>query len=459
MLSEAGFITTINPATGEKIFDHPTLGDAELLDLLAQADDAYQAWRLTSIDHRIGLFRAMASALDNCAEDFARVSSIEMGRPYPQSLGEANQVSTIFRYYADNAKKLLAPRPLNVPGFRHAETVPEAVGVVLAIEPWNSPLFQAMRAAAPNIMLGNTVILKPSSITPGSTLLFDRVFAEVGFPEHVYTTALFSASSAPTLIEDPRVRAITLTGSNAAGASVGEQAGRAGKPVVLELGGSDPFVVLDSADVDAAASTASMCRLLIGGQTCISPKRVILADSIADSFIEKYSAAFASQVVGDPFDEKTTVGPLASAEAADDLQELYQDAIDKGATVLVAGGRVAGPGAYFTPAVLTDITPDMRLYTEEAFGPIGMIYRVANADAAVELANDTIYGLGASVFGSEEEARAVAARIDSGSVAINSWLGGPVEVPFGGTKASGTGRELGPSGIEQFANVKTYAFA
>jgi succinate-semialdehyde dehydrogenase / glutarate-semialdehyde dehydrogenase len=330
------------------------------------------------------------------------------------------------------------------------------VGVVLGIEPWNGPMYQAMRVAAPNLMLGNTVLLKPAEICAGSTSLFDRLFLEAGFPPHVFRTALVSVDQVSAFIADPRLRAVTLTGSDRAGSQVGEQAGRHIKPVVLELGGSDALIVLDSANVARAAKVAARCRLMLGGQVCASPKRVIVTEGVADAFVEQFVETFRQHTVGDPFDPDTTLGPLSTTAAADLLQEQYRDAVDKGATILVDGGRMDGPGAFFRPAMLTDITPDMRVYREEAFGPLAMIYRVRDADAAVELANASAYGLGGTVFGDDAEARDVAARLDTGMVGINMFLGAPIQIPFGGTKRSGVGRELGRSGMDAFANVKTY---
>jgi succinate-semialdehyde dehydrogenase/glutarate-semialdehyde dehydrogenase len=290
--------------------------------------------------------------------------------------------------------------------------------------------------------------------------LFDQLFAEAGFPADVYQTALVSQAQVSAYIADPRVRAVTLTGSDRAGSAIGEQAGRNIKPVVLELGGSDAFVVLDSADVAKAAGTAVACRLMVGGQVCISPKRIILTEAVADAFIMRFTESFGNQKLGDPFDPETTVGPLSSQTAADLLQEQYQDALDKGATALVPGGRVDGPGAFFRPAAITGITPDMRVYSEEAFGPLAMIYRVPDADAAVALANSSQYGLGGTVFSEDlDEARRVAGQLDTGGVGINGFLGAPIQIPFGGTKRSGFGRELGRSGMDQFANIKTYGIA
>jgi succinate-semialdehyde dehydrogenase / glutarate-semialdehyde dehydrogenase len=451
---------TVNPATGEVVREFAPLSDDQAQALLVRAHAAYLTWRETPVADRAKLFLRFAELVEANTGELARLVTLEMGKPLAQSKGEPGTVVAMFRYYAEHGEELLADEETRVPGFTTVITRREPVGVVLGIEPWNVPLYQAMRATAPNLMLGNTVLLKPSEVSAGSTLFLDRLFAEAGFPADVYQTALVSTAQVSAYIADPRVRAVTLTGSDRAGAAVGEQAGRNIKPVVLELGGSDAFIVLDSANAAKAASVAATCRLAIGGQVCVSPKRVIVTEAVADEFIAKYAQRFASVKVGDPFDPETTMGPLSSATAADALQEQYKDAVDKGATVLVAGGRVDGPGAFFQPAVVTDITPEMRIYTEEAFGPLGMIYRVPDADAAVELANSTKYGLGGTVYGEDlDEARRVAGRLDTGAVGINRYLGAPVEIPFGGTKSSGVGRELGRSGMDQFANIKTYGIA
>ncbi|MEC5317804.1 aldehyde dehydrogenase family protein [Brenneria populi subsp. brevivirga] len=449
---------TFNPAKGELLRHYPTLSDEQARDLLAQSHEAYLAWRSVPLTRRVALFREIADRLGANQERIAEQIALEMGKPLAQAKPEVSLSASIFRYYADHAEELLADTETQVGGFSRVYTRREAIGVVVGIEPWNAPLYQAVRVAAPNLMLGNTVLLKPAEISVGSTLILEELFAAAGFPPAVFQVALVSREQVSQYIADPRVRAVTLTGSNRAGSSIGEQAGRHIKPVVLELGGSDPFIVLDSADVAAAAGTAAVCRLALGGQICVSPKRVIVTEKIAAAFIQAYSEVFAKQKIGDPFAPDTTLGPLSSPEAADALQAQYQDAIDKGATVLVEGGRVPGPGAYFRPAVLTDLTPSMRLYYEEAFGPVGLIYRVADADAAVALANDSRYGLGGTVFGQDlTEATRVAEALDTGMVGINQYLGAPIEIPFGGTKASGIGRELGRNGMDAFANIKTYA--
>ncbi|HLV03216.1 aldehyde dehydrogenase family protein [uncultured Georgenia sp.] len=451
---------SLDPATGRLLRTFPTLSDDEMEDALARAHAAFARWRETSLEERVECFRRFAALAEDNAEELARQSTREMGKPLAHSMLEVSTVVDVFTYLADHGPALLADVPATVPGFSTAVTRREPVGVVLGIEPWNLPLYQAARAAAPNLMLGNTVLLKPSEITPGSTLLLDGLMREAGFPADVYRTVLLSPEQVSRLIADPRVRAVTLTGSDRAGAAVGEQAGRHIKPVVLELGGSDPFIVLDDADVPAAAATAAQGRLLLNGQACIAPKRVIVTDAVAEDFLAAYTPIFAEQTVGDPFDPATTVGPLSSAQAVERLQAQYDDAVAKGATVLVPGGQTDGPGAFFRPAVITDITPEMRVYHEEAFGPLGMVYRVADADAAVELANSSPYGLNGTVFSADlDAARGVARRLDVGGVGINGWLAAPSTLPFGGTKRSGVGRELGPVAMEAFANLKSYATA
>lgn len=449
---------TLNPATGELLRAWPGLDDATAESMLARSHQAYLTWRDIPIEERIKLFREVAGLIDANADALGQQTTIEMGKPIAQAIGEAKGAAEMFSYYAEHGAELLADEEVAVPGLSRVVVRREPVGVILGIEPWNAPLYQAMRAAAPNLMLGNTVIVKPAEITPGSTLMLDSIFRQAGFPDAAYQTALLSVDQVSSLIADPRVRGVTLTGSDRAGSAVGEQASRYIKPLVLELGGSDAFVVLESADLQKAAETAATCRLIIGGQACALPKRLIVLEKVADEFIERFLPLFTNQQIGDPLDPRTTLGPMSSIAAADLLQAQYQDAIDKGATVLAPGGRLEGPGAYFRPAVVTGITPDMRLFSEEAFGPLGIVFRVPDADAAIELANATKYGLGGSVFAEDaDEAQRVASALDTGGVGINTFLGARVELPFGGTKSSGVGRELGRTGMDQFANLKTYA--
>lgn len=450
---------TTNPATGQVLQVWDRLPDDQAAAFLTRAHDGFLSWREVPRALRAACLRRVADLIDGHTEDFARLVTSEMGKPYPQSVHGVGLASSMLRYYAEHGETWLADEDITIPGFSRTVIRREPMGVVLGIEPWNGPQYMAMRVAAPNLMLGNTVLIKPHEITAGSTLLFDELFVEAGFPVGVYQTAMLSTNQVSTMIADPRVRAVTLTGSDRAGSAVAEQAGRHLKPVVLELGGSDAFIVLDSADPVSAATTAASCRLVEAGQVCVSPKRVIVTEKNADRFIEHYAEHFRAQHVGDPFDPATTIGPLSSRAAVETLHGQLQDAIDKGATVVVPGGPIEGPGAFFAPAVLTEVTPEMRLYSEEAFGPVAVIYRVPDATAAVELANSSKYGLGGTVLGHTGEAESVARQLDIGMVGINTWFGGPIEAPFGGTKSSGFGRELGGrAGMDQFANIKTYGF-
>lgn len=449
---------TVNPATGELVERFDTLTDAAADAALATAHEAFGRWSRTSLEERISIAHKLADAVAANAESLASLITLEMGKPLAQGVMEVQFAAEMFRYYAENGAVLLADEVVDVAGFGSTVIRREPIGVVLGIEPWNGPVFQALRVAAPNLVLGNTVLLKPAEISAKSSLALAEVLAGAGLPDGVFQVVLASTDQVSTYIADDRVRAVTLTGSERAGSIVGRQASEHIKPVVLELGGSDAFIVLDSADVEVAAGFAAACRMAIGGQTCISPKRLIVTEAVADRFIDALVPSIAGQVVGDPMDPATTLGPLSSLAAAELLQGQYQDAVDKGATVLLEGGWDGGPTAFFRPAVLADITPGMRLSTEEAFGPIVMVHRVNDADEAIRLANDCRYGLGGTVFGEDlDEADRVASALDTGMVGINTFIGGPTEIPFGGTKRSGVGRELGPTGMVPFSNVKTYA--
>ncbi|MFF1553181.1 aldehyde dehydrogenase family protein [Rhodococcus erythropolis] len=452
--------STVNPANGEVIREFAPLTDEESRLILDCAQSAFESWRLVPVQDRVRILERIADLLEERGETLAHQICLEMGKLIAQARQEVELAAGIFRYYAACGESILADEEVGVAGYSRVVVRREALGVVLAVEPWNGPIYQALRAAAPNLMLGNAVVVKPSEITAGSTALLDAVLRDAGLPDGAFQTALLSRDQVSRYLADDRVRAVTLTGSDRAGSVIGEQAGRAIKPVVLELGGSDAYIVLDSADTDRAVASLNACRMFINGQVCVLPKRLIVAESVAERVIEPVVAHFAQQIIGDPFDPRTTLGPLSSVGAVDNLQALYDDAVANGATVLLAGGRIEGPGAYFKPAVLTDITPNMRLYAEEAFGPLLTVYRVPDVEAAIRLANDSPYGLGATVFTADpDEADMVSRRLDVGSVGINEWVCAPVEAPFGGTKRSGVGRELGKSGMDQFANVKTYAFA
>jgi succinate-semialdehyde dehydrogenase / glutarate-semialdehyde dehydrogenase len=448
---------TVNPTTGVLVKEWAFCTDDDIERALRRGHEAYVDWSSRSIEARAAAIHAVADLLEERRDLLARAITADMGKALVYSINEVNNAVGMLRYYADQGPDLLADEVVAVPGLRRAVIRREPVGIALAIEPWNAPVSQGIRAAAPNLMLGNTVLFKPAESCAASTSLLDDLFVAAGFPAGAFQTILATTEQVSTVIADPRVRAVTLTGSDRAGSAVGEQAGRHIKPVVLELGGSDAFVVLDSADVAKAARTAAACRIIIGGQACALPKRLIVTRAVAEEFTRAFAEAFGSQRIGDPLDPDVTLGPMSSEAAARLLQEQYDDAVAKGATVVLAGGRMDGPGFFFAPAVLSGITPDMRVYREEAFGPLALVFEVDDAEAAVRVANDSAFGLGGCVFAEDlDEAEQVARRLDTGGVGINTFLGSPVEIPFGGTKSSGVGRLLGRSGMDQFANIKTY---
>jgi len=378
-----------------------------------------------------------------------------MGKTTAEALGEVEFVVDIYRYYADRGPELLAdvPLPSNTEGTAWVRKAP--VGALLGIMPWNYPYYQVARFVAPNLMIGNTIILKHAPQCPESALAMERIFQDAGVPENVYINIFASNEQVANIIADPRIAGVSVTGSERAGTSVAAVAGQNLKKVVLELGGSDPFIILDTDDMARVVTEAVAARMENAGQACNAAKRFIVADAIYDEFVDRFSAAMAAQVTGDPTDPSTTYGPLSSEQAARRLMDQIQDAVDKGATLRTGGRRLDRPGAFVEAGVLVDVTPEMRAFREELFGPIAVVYRVADSDEAVRLANDTPYGLGACIYSLDEElALDVADRLDAGMVWINTPEGGGAELPFGGTKRSGVGRELGPAGVDEFVNKK-----
>jgi len=399
--------------------------------------------------HRVAdLYRDRADAL-------ASLITREMGKTTAEALGEVEFVVDIYRYYADRGPELLAdvPLPSNTEGTAWVRKAP--VGALLGIMPWNYPYYQVARFVAPNLMIGNTIILKHAPQCPESALAMERIFQDAGVPENVYINIFASNEQVANIIADPRIAGVSVTGSERAGTSVAAVAGQNLKKVVLELGGSDPFIILDTDDMARVVTEAVAARMENAGQACNAAKRFIVADAIYDEFVDRFSAAMAAQVTGDPTDPSTTYGPLSSEQAARRLMDQIQDAVDKGATLRTGGRRLDRPGAFVEAGVLVDVTPEMRAFREELFGPIAVVYRVADSDEAVRLANDTPYGLGACIYSLDEElALDVADRLDAGMVWINTPEGGGAELPFGGTKRSGVGRELGPAGVDEFVNKK-----
>jgi succinate-semialdehyde dehydrogenase/glutarate-semialdehyde dehydrogenase len=445
----------VNPATGETVSVFPTATEATIADVLARVHGSYQSWSTTPKTERAKILHRVADLYRDRADALAAVITREMGKTTAEALGEIGFVVDIYRYYADQGPALLADTPLasNTGGAAWVRKAP--IGALLGIMPWNYPYYQVARFAAPNIMIGNTILLKHAPQCPESALAMERIFHDAGLPADVYINIFATNEQAAKIIADPRICGVSVTGSERAGTAVAAIAGRNLKKVVLELGGSDPFIVLDTDDLAKVVGEAVGARMENGGQACNASKRFIVADAIYDEFVEQFTAAMASCKTGDPGDPDTTYGPLSSEQAARNLQEQVDDAVSKGATLRTGGRRVSGPGAFFEPSVLTDVVPEMRAFREELFGPVAVVYRVANADDAVALANDTPYGLGASVYSPTVMwALDVADRLDTGMVWINAPEGGGAELPFGGTKRSGVGRELGPYGIEEFVNKK-----
>ncbi|SJM67284.1 NAD-dependent succinate-semialdehyde dehydrogenase [Gulosibacter sp. 10] len=444
-----------NPATAEVLETFEPATDAEVAEAIGAAHAAYGEWRRTPLEERIAAVRRTAELYESRRRELAEIITREMGKPVREAEGEISISAAIYRYYADNAAALLADRPLDVASGGRAVVRTAPVGALLGIMPWNYPFYQVARFAAPNLLLGNTILLKHAPSTPGSARAIAELFAEAGLPAGAYANLFASNEQVSTIIADPRVQGVSLTGSERAGRVVGEQAGRHLKKCVLELGGSDPLIVLSTDDLDRAVKIAFIQRMGNVGQACNAAKRIIVVDELYDAFVERYAERVRKAAMGDPMDERTAVGPLASEAAVGDLVALVDDAVGKGAEVLVEGGAEDRPGAWMSPVVLAGITPEMRLYREEAFGPVSSIYRVAGEDEAVRLANDTPFGLGSVVISSDpEQAERVADRLEAGMVYINTNGASEPDLPFGGVKNSGIGRELGPLGILEFANLK-----
>ncbi|WP_065492034.1 NAD-dependent succinate-semialdehyde dehydrogenase [Rhodococcus opacus] len=446
---------TVNPATGETVREFTTLDDAGVESALSRAHNGYLDWRMTAAEERARILGRTADLYAEREDELARMIALEMGKPVREAKGEVKLSSAIYRYYADNGPALLEAERLDVPGADESVVYRRPIGALVGVMPWNYPYYQVARFAAPNLMLGNTVLLKHAPNCPQSALLMEEIFRQAGLPEDAYINVFATNEQIADMIADPRVQGVSLTGSERAGTSVAETAGRNLKKVVLELGGSDVFVVLDTDDMDATVKTATRARLSNAGQACNSPKRFIVTEPNYDEFVAKLAESFKATPTGDPLDAKTVLGPLSSQSAADSLIEQIEDAIAKGATLLAGGKKIDGPGSYVEPTLLVDVTPEMRAYSEELFGPVGVVYKVATADEAVELANSSSYGLSGSVWSTDlDGAREVADRLDVGMAFVNEHGTTLPGLPFGGVKRSGVGRELGPWGMDEFVNKK-----
>src|SRR3954463_4897200 len=444
----------VNPATGETVKEYPTISDEELRSAIARADDAHESWAGSStVAERAALVRKVGELHVERRQELAEIIIREMGKPIEQALGEIDFVGAIYGFYADNAEELLADEPIKLlAGEGSAIIRRSSYGPLLGIMPWNFPYYQVARFAGPNLVIGNTILLKHAPQCPESAEAMARIFSEAGFPAGAYENIRATNEQIEWVIADPRVRGVSVTGSERAGAAVAEIAGRNLKKVVLELGGSDPFIVLGTDNLDETVEAAVEARIDNAGQSCNAAKRMIVIDELYQPFLEKFTAALTAVKQGDPRERETECGPLSSQVAADRLEDQVQRAVAQGATVVAGGKR---NGNYFEPTVLTDITPDNDIYREELFGPVASVYRVQSEDEAVALANDTPFGLGSYVMTTDpEQAERVADQIDAGMVYVNIVGADAAELPFGGTKRSGFGRELGRYGADEFVNKK-----
>ncbi|HEY7014959.1 MAG TPA: NADP-dependent succinic semialdehyde dehydrogenase [Streptosporangiaceae bacterium] len=451
-------IATVNPATGETVKTFTEMSEADVERCLATAAAAHASYRLTGFDDRAAWMRRAAGILDEEQDQIAAMMTTEMGKTLAAARQEVAKCATACRYYAEHAAGFLADEPADADavGAGQAYASYQPLGPVLAIMPWNFPLWQAMRFAAPALMAGNVGLLKHASNVPQTALFLQDLFARAGFPAGAFQTLLVTSGRVEAILRDDRVTAATLTGSGPAGQSVAAIAGSEIKKVVLELGGSDPFIVMPSADLKAAARVAAFARCLNNGQSCIAAKRFIAHTAVYDEFERRFTEEMAGQVVGDPMADGTDVGPLASEQQRDDVEKLVADAVAQGAKVLCGGAAPDQPGFYYPPTVLAGITPEMRVHTEEVFGPVATLYRVDDIDAAIELANGTEFGLGANAWTNDEAERSRFVRdLASGMVFINGNVTSYPQLPFGGVKNSGHGRELSAHGIREFCNIKT----
>jgi succinate-semialdehyde dehydrogenase/glutarate-semialdehyde dehydrogenase len=444
-----------NPATGKVESEYPTASDAEISDLLTRAASGYASWKTTDLAHRSAVVARVAQLHAERADELGAIITREMGKPTRQAKGEVLFTASIYKYYADTAAELLRDQALqsNTPGTALVRRT--SIGPILGIMPWNYPYYQVARFAAPNLMVGNTVVLKHAPQCPESALAMEQIFRDAGLPADAYINVFATNEQVATMVADPRICGVSVTGSERAGSAVAAAAGQNLKKVVLEMGGSDPFIVLDAPDLAAVAKAAVGARMANAGQACNAAKRMIVADSAYDDFMNEFVPLMAAQVTGDPTDANITYGPLSSEQAAVTLMSQIEDAVSKGATVHTGGHRVDRPGAFVEATVLSEVTPEMRAFSEELFGPAAVVYRVKDADEAVALANASSFGLGGSVWTADEALAAqVADQLEVGMVWINRTEGGGAELPFGGTKRSGVGRELGPLGIDEFVNKK-----
>jgi len=448
-------IASINPATGEKLKEFPAFDDSEIEKRLKRAERAFTQYRRESFAQRAELMMAAASLLEQEKDKLARTITLEMGKLFRAAQDEIVKCARACRFYAENAERFLEDDVVQTDAARSYVRY-QPLGPVLAIMPWNFPFWQVFRFAAPVLMAGNVGLLKHAANVPQCALAIENVLCRAGFEEGVFLTLLIEAKQVEKLIVDPRIKAVTLTGSENAGSEVGSTAARQIKKSVLELGGSDAFIVMPSADFEDAVSTAVKARTINSGQSCIAAKRLFIADEVYDQFLEQFLERMRALKVGDPMDEATELGPLATEQILQGVHGQVQKSIAAGAKLLTGGNRIHGPGFFYEPTVLVDVPKESPAYREEVFGPVASVFRVRDADEAVEIANDTTFGLAASGWTNDPaEQELFTSELETGMVFINAMVASDPRLPFGGVKRSGFGRELGPTGIREFVNTKT----
>jgi succinate-semialdehyde dehydrogenase/glutarate-semialdehyde dehydrogenase len=444
-----------NPCDGSVVESFPLTEAEEVEERLQMAVDAFERFRTTRLEQRAIWLRRAADLLERGSTTFSRLMTLEVGKPILASKAEVEKCAWVCRYYADHGADFLAASPIDTTASRSL-VLYQPLGPVLAIMPWNFPFWQVFRFAAPALMAGNVALLKHAPNVPGCAIAIENVMKGAGFPAGVFQNLFVDAERVADLLADPRIAAATLTGSVRAGRAVASEAGRHIKKTVLELGGSDPYIVMPSADIEKAAATAVVARTLNNGQTCIAAKRIIVAEEVADEFETRFVAGMEALVVGDPMDETVDVGPLARAAILEEVDRQVRESIEAGASLLTGGARLDGPGYFYPPTVLSGVPAGAPACTEEVFGPVAALFRVPDVDRAIALANDTRFGLGASAWTMEpEEQERLARELEAGTVFINAMVASDPRLPFGGIKQSGYGRELGAEGIREFVNVKS----